>query len=815
MQNVARADSVDRNVIITPATSPQTWNGPVDSGANTSGFTGDPVCGTPKTLLNYCDVTLLNVDVAPSFWDTQGGGVQVDLTDFRDDTDVDLFIYRSDAAGNRGPRVGSSGESAGVDEHFTIPEPSGYYLIVVPYFTVVNDSYKGISTFITGRRKIPPDVDNPPGLQEFLASDPNLAYRSHSEPHIAQSPVDPNILVAGSKMYNKDPDSLAEYEFKIGTYVSFDGGVSWKDLGQLDVCPAAQAPPESWPDQNTCYPEDDPTKDGTGAEDGTRGGGGDFGEEYITSDVWIQFDDEGNAYTMVLDSPPFPSGNGWGMTLHRWQSVSATDLQPGGQTWGPRIPINFYTSPAQQELFLDDKNTFAVNNAGADGNGQTGLIIACWGQNIQPAKQQIVCERSTDGGQTWPDTPVPISDVEPLVIGVHVVADTQNPDTFYATWLQYATQSAGVATVETARTTNGGLTWTRTGLADSIRPLPRTYPGQSFRNLSIPIMAVGPSSELYITYAEYRPATNPATDEDGREGDILVVKSTDGGLTWGNPVIVTANDGPNVNADQFQPYVAVTPSGQVNVAYFDRRLDVIDGTHPGNFFTDVFLSRSNNGGQTFTDVRLTHDATDPQRNAPVSPSGLFFGDYQGLVADNCHAIPFFNDTHLANDIFDPGPTRDPDFDDGLPDSPFQEVVAWRVPNTTQFGGAGAGCGADLVITKTDAPDPAHIGQQLTYTITVTNNGPADATGVSVTDTLPKNAGFGSANTTKGTCTVKPEKRQVICTVGALANKTSVIITIMVKPSAKGLITNTAKVTAVSPDPNSGNNTASATTTVKP
>ena len=108
-------------------------------------------------------------------------------------------------------------------------------------------------------------------------------------------------------MYNRDRDSLAEYEFKIGTYASFDRGRQLVDLGQLNTCPQGQAPPSSWPLNNTCYPADDPARAGTGPEDQRRTAapGGDFGEEYITSDVWTDFDDEGNAYAMVLDSPPF------------------------------------------------------------------------------------------------------------------------------------------------------------------------------------------------------------------------------------------------------------------------------------------------------------------------------------------------------------------------------------------------------------------------------------------------------------------------------------------------------------------------------
>ena len=125
-----------------------------------------------------------------------------------------------------------------------------------------------------------------------------------------------------------------------------------------------------------------------------------------------------------------------------------------------------------------------------------------------------------------------------------------------------------------------------------------------------------------------------------------------------------------------------------------------------------------------------------------------------------------------------------------------------------------GCGAaDLAIQKADSPDPAHVGQILTYTITVTNNGPSSATGVSVTDTLPKNAGFASAS---AGCTAKPSKSMVTCDVGTMASGATRTATITVKPTRKGTITNTASVSAASPpDPNTANNAATATTTVLP
>src|SRR5439155_7007323 len=49
--------------------------------------------------------------------------------------------------------------------------------------------------------------------------------------------------------------------------------------------------------------------------------------------------------------------------------------------------------------------------------------------------------------------------------------------------------------------------------------------------------------------------------------------------------------------------------------------------------------------------------------------------------------------------------------------------------------------ADLAVTKTDAPDPVGAGNNLTYSITVSNNGPSAAAGVTLTDTIPGGTSF--------------------------------------------------------------------------
>jgi uncharacterized repeat protein (TIGR01451 family) len=117
---------------------------------------------------------------------------------------------------------------------------------------------------------------------------------------------------------------------------------------------------------------------------------------------------------------------------------------------------------------------------------------------------------------------------------------------------------------------------------------------------------------------------------------------------------------------------------------------------------------------------------------------------------------------------------------------------------------------DLAITKTDSPDPVKVGQDLTYTLLVTNNGLQDATGVSVVDTLPAGVTFVSASVG---CT---ELGGVVtCDVGLLPMGEVASITIVVTPEAEGVISNTATVSGDQLDSNLADNTATQDTTVVP
>src|SRR5205823_5284288 len=109
--------------------------------------------------------------------------------------------------------------------------------------------------------------------------------------------------------------------------------------------------------------------------------------------------------------------------------------------------------------------------------------------------------------------------------------------------------------------------------------------------------------------------------------------------------------------------------------------------------------------------------------------------------------------------------------------------------------------ADLAITKT-GPATANAGANVTYTLSVTNNGPSDAQNVLLTDTLPAGETFMSASEGSGGGTSYVD---LVGTFAAGATRTITLVAMINPTVANGTVeTDTATVASTTPDSNAAN-----------
>ena len=122
-------------------------------------------------------------------------------------------------------------------------------------------------------------------------------------------------------------------------------------------------------------------------------------------------------------------------------------------------------------------------------------------------------------------------------------------------------------------------------------------------------------------------------------------------------------------------------------------------------------------------------------------------------------------------------------------------------------------GADLAVQISANPDLLSVTQTLTYTLTVQNLGPENATNVVLINTLPSTVNFVSLASNEGNCT--EANLVVTCNISNLVSGDALVATISVVPTTPGTIVDSATVTATETDTNTGNNTATHSTAVAP
>ncbi|HEX8853729.1 MAG TPA: hypothetical protein VF754_09595, partial [Pyrinomonadaceae bacterium] len=122
--------------------------------------------------------------------------------------------------------------------------------------------------------------------------------------------------------------------------------------------------------------------------------------------------------------------------------------------------------------------------------------------------------------------------------------------------------------------------------------------------------------------------------------------------------------------------------------------------------------------------------------------------------------------------------------------------------------------ADLTVTKS-GDETARVGGTITYNLVVTNGGPDAASNVTLTDAIPAHTAFVSATSSSGS--VAFANNRLEADLGTLNPFDSVSVTLVVsvnEDTPRGTtISNTAKITSETPDPEESNNSSTALTIV--
>ena len=424
------------------------------------------------------------------------------------------------------------------------------------------------------------------------------------------------------------------------------------------------------------------------------------GRNYLNSEVEPQVD--------VDPTNPQHIVGAW--QQDRWSNGGANSLVAGvsidgGDTW-TQVPIQGITrcgGGGEYERATDPWVSFAPN-------GDVYFMSQTF-NNTNATNAQLV-SKSINGGETWGPPFTLIKDTAGTVLNdkVALTADPTNEKLAYSVWtrLVFPKERASAAAGERAlgfrgptwfaRTTNGGVSWEKARMIYD--------PGQINQTIGNQIVVLPNGDLLNVFDLIY----NFKNTNKVRGYNVAVMRSTDKGLTWSKPTIVSKlgqvqvkdpDTGQLVRTGDINPDVAVDrSSGALYLVWQDARFSggaragiafskstdggrtwsapvqinqvssvsaftptvhvADDGTIGVSYYdfrnntdsqpldTDYWLVHSHDGGATWTDENHIAGPFD-MKWAPDSPGrGFFVGDYEGLTAVGNSFLPFFVQANSDN-----------------------------------------------------------------------------------------------------------------------------------------------------------------------
>jgi hypothetical protein len=327
----------------------------------------------------------------------------------------------------------------------------------------------------------------------------------------------------------------------------------------------------------------------------------------VYGDPCVRYDAQGNLYYGHLSNT---GGSGW---LDRIVVQKSTN---GGATFdnGAGIGLNGAKDQDKEWLAADMTNSAYRNNLYV---GWTQFDT--YGSSNRADSSRILFSRSTDLGATW-SAPVRISDRAGNCIDSDSTVEGATPAVgpngeVYLTW-------SGPLGIMFDKSTDGGVTF-GTDIFVSSQPGGWDFdiPG-IYRCNGMPVTLCDVSNSpykgaVYVVWSDQRNGLDNT--------DVFLMKSTNSGQTWQS--FKKVNDDFTTSQQFFHWATIDQTTGFIYVVFYDRR------NTTGNA-TDVYVARSTDGGETFSNFKVSASSFTPVSN-------VFFGDYIDITAFNRKVYPIW------------------------------------------------------------------------------------------------------------------------------------------------------------------------------
>jgi hypothetical protein len=275
-----------------------------------------------------------------------------------------------------------------------------------------------------------------------------------------------------------------------------------------------------------------------------------------------------------------------------------------GQTWS-----------SQQVISTDDLERAALATDASPASPWYGRTHAAWTKLSQPFTLMVA--HTSDGAHTW-STPLQVNTPATRSAGGDIAVGLNGM--VYSCWAG-VTESSPFKEIMVgfASSGDGGESWNVTENAFSVNGITGLLESKNnIRVNGLPSIAVDTTNGPYKGWI-YIITGQKDLAPAGGDPDIIMYRSTDGGVTWSSGIRVNQdpfNDGkiqyfPNIYIDQF---------GAINVIFYDDRSTTSDSA-------GVFLARSADGGESWREFEISDHHFMPE------PIGGLGQGYQGDVID--------------------------------------------------------------------------------------------------------------------------------------------------------------------------------------